>query len=59
MNWGTGSHPKHLALGKVNGKIEFGWAEGDRFAVDPSAQVYAQQKWEAWKDASSGSGRAA
>ena len=58
MNWGTGSHPRHLALGQVNGKIEFGWADGDAFHVSPRAQAYAQKKWDAWKDASSGSGGA-
>ena len=58
MNWGTGSHPKYLALGHVNGKIEFGWAVGDTFQVDPEAKAYAQQAWEAWEEASSGSGGA-
>jgi hypothetical protein len=55
MNWGTGSHPRHLALGEVNGKIEFGWADGEAFHVSPRAQAYAQKKWDAWKGDSSGS----
>lgn len=56
MNWGTGSRPRYLALGHFNGKVEFGWADGDRFGVDPEAQTYAQVAWAAWKDASSGFG---
>jgi hypothetical protein len=59
MNWGTGSHPKYLALGHVNGKIEFGWADGEAFHVSPRAQAYAQQEWRAWKGDSSGSRGAA
>ena len=54
VNSGTGSHPRYLALGKVNGKIEFGWADGDTFQVSPEVQAYAQTKWDAWKGDSSG-----